>query len=177
MNRGSEYGRRARRHLKDSMAGPVIKCQLCKGAWLFGRQRQIGVCSRCAKIAYERNSMQMLARGVEDVVSATWSQDEWPGALIVHLECYNHFRKDIAITWEEAAAFKGDIAAWVRNERSEFLAEIHREHLGRPPVCTECGIYMDFWPEEPGDRETPGMPAEWQCEECGASELVEWADA
>lgn len=91
----------------------MVKCRMCKTTWLYGRNRVRGVCDKCAKIALNRNNMQVVARGRPGVVAAGWSINDWPGRLKVKFKLAEETYVDRTISYEEAMTYKGDIAAWV----------------------------------------------------------------
>jgi len=103
--------------LQARAGGPVVKCKMCKVVWLYGNRQLIGICSGCVKIALNRNNMQIMAKGCEGVVSAGWSINDWPGRLKVKFKVTEETYADRSISYEEAMAYKGDIAAWVNTMR------------------------------------------------------------
>ena len=131
MGRSNDYSRRARRHITGRIRlGPVVKCRMCESTWLYGRNRMRGTCDKCAKIALHRNNWQVLAHGRPHVVSAGWSVGEWPGMLKVKFKLEDGTFADVTISYEQASAYKGNIAAWVDAE----LERVQNEHTAKDRV-------------------------------------------
>lgn len=60
----------------------IPKCLMCKTTWLYGSRRQMGICTRCHKIAIRRNDLQIALKAVEGVTNLRWLPEKWPGILV-----------------------------------------------------------------------------------------------
>lgn len=106
----------------------MVKCRMCKTTWVFGTNRLRGVCNKCAKIALNRNNMQVMASGHKHVVNAYWTLKDWPGKMTVKFKLEEDTYATRSISYDQAMGYKGNIMAWVDAE----WKVVQDEHASKP---------------------------------------------